>query len=115
MKPEKQVVSLELSKRLKELDYPQEGLWKWAKYSQDNAPEKWELEPCSYGLMMIDYVAPTVAELGEQLPCRYNSYRRAPKDWIAIDNKDLAHFFNASEANARAEMWLYLKKKGRKS
>ena len=115
-----QVCSLELSKRLKELGYPQKGLWWWAP-KQDG----------SYGVVCDrnnngdtgvtifikrDCVAPTVAELGERLPDRFFSYRREDKGWQVGDKvKDCWNiwaFGGDTEAEARGQMLAYLKENG---
>ena len=125
---EKQVVSLELAKQLKEAGYPQEGLWWWCEermredgkvvgvkiYEGDvaltrkyNAPE------------LNIWVAPTVAELGEVLPYWVWSGRGHDGNGKAVSFhcKSLMvtsypTFKRLTEAAARAKMWLYLKKEG---
>ena len=66
------IANFDLSKQLKDLGYPQKGLWKWTKYSPPGTPEEkviWEMEPVyNDQIMTVDVVAPTVAELGEMLP-----------------------------------------------
>lgn len=73
MKFEDQVVSLELSKKLKEAGYPQKGIWWWSiprkedkgkpeiiiNGREKSLDEAWGCKLC---------VASTVAELGEKLP-----------------------------------------------
>ncbi len=62
---EKQVVSLELSKQLKEAGYPQDGLWYWTKYFH---VERYELVPKDPNAPHGQYfIAPTVAELLNRL------------------------------------------------
>ena len=72
MEIEKQVVSLELAKKLKELGYPQKGLWWWREYENNildivsvNFLEK---VPEEAKQIFNSYVAPTVAELINILP-----------------------------------------------
>jgi len=82
MQLEQQVVSLELSKQLKEAGYPQEGLWWWGRRTarEDTPASKWDifwykdvLSPYApYPEVNEIYVAPTVAELGEALPVVVN-------------------------------------------
>jgi len=116
---ENQVCSLSLSKQLKLAGYPQEGMWKWAKYSLEDAPEHWELELCSSGLMTVDCIAPTVAELGERLPINYCSLSSNDVGWSCgiADELKSGQFIpiqhDKFEANARAKAWLYLKKEGK--
>ena len=125
MKLEHQVTSLDLSKKLKELGYPQEGLWWWV------FDKVWK--PLLTGTPTIykdKIVAPTVAELGERLPyeikkdghyynltlirnrfsdfqfswgCSYRAYlSKGYIDWFYSTCED-------TEANARAKLWIYLK------
>jgi hypothetical protein len=122
MKLEDQVVSLELAKKLKEAGYKQKGLWWWYEHKQrgkdddfseclvlDNEPD-YTMHPREH---WNKYVAPTVAELGEKL-LDYSGnigYNAKHKKWSAhyVGNvKELS----ATEADARAKMWLYLKKEG---
>ena len=141
MKLEQQQVSFELSKELKKAGYPQEGLWWWIYHKLDGkwrigkgifnsvAPHE-----------IIECVAPTVAELGEKLPssieCKSD---RGTKYFIYLEmdkhidqrnrgyrfrlryrpkyNEEMRNYHNDeyradTEANARAKMWLYLKKGG---
>ena len=66
-------------------------------------------------------VAPTVAELGKELPIRVASFCR-DKDyhlWCCLndvdgwlENKLTETVREDTEANARAKMWLYLKREG---
>ena len=63
---EKQVVSLELSKKMKELGFPQESLFYWS----NNGSEDWRIVKI-YDFKVdkrSDVSAYTVAELGEMLP-----------------------------------------------
>ena len=116
---EKQVTNLELTKDLKEAGYVQEGLWWWwiNKLSDKGTPNL-----CSYGdskpkESWTVIVAPTVAELGEALPVetnttQYESNTGAKGLWIC-EQADLIHHERANtEADARAKMYLYLKKEG---
>ena len=119
MKLENQVVSLELSKQLKEAGYEQSGLWWWNIWG-DNVGRPF-LSHSKGGLVedMTPYlfVAPTVAELGERLPeiVNYHKSCEGTKDFMLcyIDYRDFLHETrDENEANARAKMWLYLKKEG---
>ncbi len=130
-----QVVSLELSRELKKAGYPQKGYFWWENgyrkvyYGHVNH----EKDDGSYWRIFLhkpitspEYcVTPTVAELGERLPDYFHSIRDKgcfPNKWIAemiseseyvlMDRKfDKTVSKSAdTEANARAKMWLYLKK-----
>lgn len=73
MELNKQVPSLELCKKLKELGYPQEGLF-WWKLQIINGIKQWNIvneKPEDYKEELF-CVAPTVAELGERLPMVIN-------------------------------------------
>lgn len=132
MKFEYQQVCLELSKELKKADYPQEGRWWWTK--SNNKYELWSGEGIE---QLFDssklWVAPTVAELGEALPSyifqraigegehggKYYLYtqKESGRGWTcfyAINNGQtrLYRVEATTEADARAKMWLYLKKEG---
>jgi hypothetical protein len=142
---EKQVVSLELAKQLKEAGYPQnDSLWVWAicdeimggpMYRREKRQDEFlllrrELDNCrtTQELLVAEYAAPTVAELGEALPdalqakitkTEYELYiQKRPNYWYVIYVfysgciKDTTlHYTTApTEADARAKMWLYLKK-----
>lgn len=71
MKLEQQVVSLELAKKLKELGVKQEGLYVW---TNQTIPEtlwsvgEFEARWGSQGGAYDEFIAFTVAELGEMLP-----------------------------------------------
>ena len=119
MKPENQVVSLELAKELKKNGYKQEGVWWWREYNS------WILETggIRYEDGWIDkevesVIAPTVAELGEALKHPKQeilSYHPnslplwTGTSWVLYRNGKVV-FEADTEANARAKMWLYLKK-----
>ena len=108
MKLKEQVVNLDPSKQLKEAGYPQEGLWWWCK----NGEHKWDLEIGKHPHSEC-YVAPTVAELGKGLPHNYPSMRNNYQgECVCYDyERKCQDQFADTEANARAKMWLYLKKK----
>ena len=120
MNLETQVANLELSKQLKELGYPQDSLFHWVKYSNlgkieyavytqrqiDKANlDEWDFEVICY--------APTVAELGEELPENVLSYRWDNR-YLAVarekDNRVIYQLCSDTEANARAKMKIYLSK-----
>lgn len=121
----KQVVCLELSKQLKEAGYPQEGLWWWLKNCLnewlivDRDMKKYDRSQCSlkgddgrnlhYLKTHPAYATPTVAELGEKLPEYVSSYK-FNKRWRINSFKPNRYFDADTEADARAKMWLHLKK-----
>ena len=124
MKLEQQVVSLDLAKQLKEAGYKQEGLWWWDFSNNTLVPFGiWGKKLAFYQEQANQdeiCVAPTVAELGEVLKHPNQdilSYH--PKSlpdwtgstWIMYRNGKVIIEGN-TEANARAKMWLYFKKKG---
>jgi len=119
MKLEQQVVSLDLSKQLKEAGYPQEGLWFWAKTSEDGEKWVWELGRWANGYIGDKIIAPTVAELGEALPSWFEDKSiimfNDCDQWFVQFRKDafgkmIRDCNDEILANAMAEMWLYLKK-----
>jgi len=72
MKLEQQVTNLELSKRMKELGFKQESLFKWhSKIDEKGDRCHTELVYLPTPTMEQDYSAYTVAELGEMLQSRY--------------------------------------------
>lgn len=117
---EKQVTSLELSKKLKEAGYKQEGLWWWFKFPQDR---HYEIIPNNLHEENDFYkrynpiIAPTVAELGEALPKRFPSMQndninegyKAICYCMSNEADNIKPTYANTEANARAKMWLYLK------
>jgi hypothetical protein len=131
MKLEEQVVSLELSKKLKELGVPQESLWWWAKaHLVDVKKEDYFIVDKKY-MLPVECSAFTVAELGEMLPKEieinawlyeliYRKYQG--KYQISLVGFTLVNkIYNGkdvgthktitadTEANARAKMVIYLK------
>lgn len=124
MKIEDQVVSFELSKKLKKLGIKQKSIYYWVDINDDDKPEPILFE--REGLYSTNnsencYSAFTVAELGEMLPatleCYDNPYdpcegihietgRERNGNWICNDGDYYAK--DKSEANARAKMMVYL-------
>lgn len=126
-----QVVSLELSKKLAEAGYPQEGLFSHVLILEKGETEATQhiifnrLEtPEEYVFITGDivksvYAAPTVSELMEQIPVTRPTERHLQiTKW---DNATGGHFFavdygivdhngfsDVSLANACAKMWLWL-------
>ena len=115
MKLESQVCSLELSKKLKELEVPHKSLWVWE--FADGVPSNLNAAAAS-GSNVYAY---SVAELGEMLPTNISLM-----DWLQIQKGaagftvDYGHqemdgsycaakeISSASEADARAAMLIYL-------
>lgn len=129
MKLEYQVVSLDLSKRLKELGFKQESLFYFAIRTKDDSnenvifPEK-ELnfyngntgEDNYYDIIASAY---TVAELGEMMPYlndneEYYTFRDSENNWVSWESEN-GLFNNGkyikanTEADSRAKMLIYLK------
>jgi len=121
MKLEKQVCSLKLAKKLKELGVKQESLFYWWRcYADESDKEIWNLDYGKYykedGMEGM-CSAFTVAELGEMLPESIDnedglwekiwSARTQFGEWrIALGE---SHFEKAkTEAEARAKMLIYL-------
>lgn len=108
-----QVTSLELSKKLKEAGYKQEGIFWWV---QDE-PKKWVVVYESWtntdSTVPIKIVAPTSAELGVVLPEPYitNECKTVGNKW-RIDFGDQEAFTADTEANARAKAVLWLVENG---
>lgn len=125
------VVSLDLAKQLKEAGYPQEGtLFYWAKnpvtqkydviYYENRNQLKADFVDDRYDLT----AAPLASELGEQLPRVLEI--DGEKRWLTVsvhddpinlwcvfyNNASGIKFYEATEADARAKMWLYLKEEG---
>lgn len=117
MRLENQVVSLELSKRLKELGVKQESLWYWGVH---------EVLGKSIGLNMnwgdyhattnavITYSAFTVAELGEILPDGVYLFQKeyGGKSFFIREFDGKGVWGGDTEANARAKILIHLIEKG---
>ena len=110
-------VSLKLAKELKEAGFPQESLHWWGGIGNmgiwcDHVKEDMPSQETRFTW----YAAPTVAELGEALPLnKINCYKASDKENTYYFNLRVVNEYIGeaeSEANARAKMWLYLKKEG---
>lgn len=110
-KVEQQVVTIEFAKELKIKSYPQDGLWWWYAIRNDNGYLYYlDCRRPPYYWPGNVYVAPTVAELGKELPLGYASRRVLSGRWTCNQSdKRLTDIEEDNEANARARMWLYLK------
>ena len=136
MKIEKQVVSLDLCKKLKEAGYPQDdSYYAWIRPLEPyRTLMKVEHELRGYNDMtwgsmpqreLSEYwvSAPTVSELGEKLPSELNTDKqegleihRSRCEWIVAyriqgSTWRISKCDDNSLADAMAEMWLYLKDK----
>ena len=129
MKIEEQVVSIELAKEMKKLGAPQDSYFTWCEYGEY---ESEYLAPLSaaeisykdnYFIVVRVCAAFTVAEIGEMLPRgHWESGAVAldtlffcswEEDWERPNEETSIVKYGKTEADARAEMWLYLKKEKR--
>ncbi len=135
MELEKQVVNLELSKRLKKLGVKQNSLFYWCEWTMDRITLEYVENPDDFvaitGGSMDRFSAFTVAELGEMLPRSfdYEVSEFGVRDLIfssgrtIIENNGWYVMYNDphpsnkipvyaqhadTEANARAKMLIYL-------
>lgn len=128
MKLENQVVSLELSKKLKELGVKQESLFYWSDADVYTEEKGWTVNYRSKitkrdGVELDWYSAYTVAELGEMLPhsvrtdarlstlraCTSEDKRTHGITGYTIDGQVTIEMICATtEADARAKMLIYL-------
>ena len=126
MKIEKQVPTLGLCRSLKELGYPQEGVFYWCNpYMRACSDSEYKIYDLPTSTK--DYVAPTVAELGEWLPVdiqvsgttcsfRIYKYNKSKQLWggYYIDNQhkngDIStpSFGGKSLADTTAKMLIWL-------
>lgn len=118
MELEDQVVSLELAKKLKEAGVKQESYFVWAKLGE--MPEKWNVQRKDTQYP-DEYAAFTVAELGEMLPAFIRRHdqkmcelwlKREQSRWLISYRGYVTLKIQASEADARADMLLYLIENG---
>lgn len=132
MESSKQVVSLELAQRLKELGVKQESLYWWAEYRHGHNQPEWQwritdsLYEGDYDHYRNQLSAFTVAELGEMLPHYLDAdvalflriCKRGPSTWdVCYETKDheAKQFPDGTadtEADARAKMLIYLIENG---
>lgn len=126
MELEKQVVSLELAKRLKELGVKQESFFQWEvsgsrSYIRWNQYAKCGCEFMTTANLKFRYSAFTVAELGEMLPRQIGRthwtehIRGKVSGWVSFlryveyeKTWDIESFEADTEADARAKMLIYL-------
>ncbi len=108
MKLEKQVCSLELAKRLKELGVKQESYFMWASVKEGEhaqvLPFQWEAKKTACAF--------TVAELGEMLPQGAATFQRSQtNEYRCVPPRELQGLPSVNgdtEADARAKMLVYL-------
>jgi len=128
VKLENQITGLEISKKLEEAEFPQDNsLWYWCKYKLvrgiyakgfDEPKKGWRLQFGNKEGYRDDFsevvAAPTVAELGEMLPYWVTCRKDISGKWFSSLHKAPFHSTSKynTEADARAKMWLYLKKEG---
>jgi hypothetical protein len=113
----KNVVSLELSKKLKEVGYPQEGECWWTKTHQwVVAYQGWVIN--HYLDRKNGFVAPLASEIIERLPSKISDTAileilKLPEHyvvdyWCFNKNKGLRSQTNISFCDALAKMYIYL-------
>lgn len=121
MNLDSQVCSLELAKKLKDLGVKQESLFcfrRWiAPQGSSYVAGEWRISLFKSSVRDYEFISAfTVGELGEMLPEWFDSCKRAEKDWtcrVMEKHSDKNyHAFSYNEANARAEMLIYLIEKG---
>ena len=120
MELEKQVASLDLSKKLKELGVKQKSIFYWTydhrgPNTENNDDRSWELEYIENPKQELEGVencsAFTVAELGEMLPNHAHSWHVPEGEWYCSWKKlpnGHPSFIADTEADARAKMLIYL-------
>ncbi len=110
MKLEKQVTSLKLSKKLKELGVKQESLWCWINmYPSGGDTDDFYTLELGHRENSKSYSAFTVAELGEKLKKYDIDYWYSYPDFRLKLSKEVdTQGRDENEANARAEMLIYL-------
>jgi len=120
MKIEDQVANIEPAKEMKELGSKQDAYFSYFQVDEWNVVLRETREmfnPNSYSTINKDTFicsAPTVAELGEMLKNRLVSYyvdHDGSVYHVTTFGKAIM-FIDSKEADARAKMWIYLKKEG---
>ena len=119
---EKQVTSLELSQRLKELGVKQDSYWVWVhpfkakdlKHFYDEDNKLWKLMPrqslAPARVVRHIFAAFTVAELGIALPIETTSEKWIEDDgtFFVRSEAEVYNTYENTEADARAKMLIYL-------
>jgi hypothetical protein len=114
---EKQVCSLDLAKRLKELGVKQESLFYWEGLQVDVEKMRWRINKANKNHNSAKYSAFTIAELGEMLPDQVSSWRTGIEwicshDELAETGQAVPEQRTSTEADARAKMVCYLVENG---
>lgn len=110
MKLEDQLVSLDLAKRMKELGFEQESLYRW-----DKKAHGWYLANADFQMYGSESIAAyTTAELGEMLkgcdhPVPYWCSQANVKSWCMFRDGEAYNINEKNEADARAQTLIYLK------
>jgi len=110
---EREVPSLKLAQHMKELGFPQEGIWYW---NQSNKLNKYEVHQ---GPWIPDYwkrivMAPTIGQMGEWLPTGYFTKRLEGETYWILGwdiNKINLDFTSRIEADTRAKCLIHLAEK----
>lgn len=105
---EKQVCSLELAKRLKELGVKQDSVFSWLN-NDHHGTDNWYvfLTHYEYLIEVPEYAAFTVAELGDMLRCTFETFFGG-RLWYVTMVTSGKQWEADTEANARAKMLIYL-------
>jgi len=116
MNIEKQVTNLGLSKELKENGYPQEGLWFYNSETM-KLQRGFTSHTTQEGIMKWSIVAPTCAELGEKIkefpqPVYCIDRNSWVVDAVPLSKDNEVLLCEDTEVDARAQMVLFLIKKG---
>lgn len=111
-----QVTSLESSKKIKELGFPQSSLFYWRKYI-DWIVELRTNNPGEYGWTdeeVSEISAFTASELGEMLPDNVKSYKDKRFPWTCEYVKDGFSYYcgGQTEVEAREKMLIHLASNG---
>ena len=123
MKIYDQVVSLEPAKQMREMGAEQNSIFFWNEWYTDDERDETYFVSCDHEAQAHTIAsAYTVAELGEMLPRgHWESGAVAldtlffcswEEDWERPNEKTSIVKYGKTEADARAEMWLHLKKDG---
>ena len=107
-----QVCSLELAKKLKELNCQQDSLWYWIVDEKTKEVDLSNGKPIIKGLKF--YSAFTVAELGEMLPigyCSTNSGKMIKSYVCGKIESNTKDCYAKTEVNSRAMALIYLLEK----
>lgn len=124
MKKENQVVSLECAQEMQKLGATQDGIYSYFQYDKWNILLRETKEifapnnecGCNKGNLICSTF--TVAEMGEKLPSNYNTLKFSKGDliiWCCSNLEfsfDLFYKYANREGDARAKMWILLRRKG---